>query len=89
MDLAADLPVTLVIKAPNQRVGDQTVECMLGWTVRKLKQHLTNVYPSKPVSASNWNVIMHQTFVTTAPTYVEGRGIAANHYFNVPSLQGK
>ena len=55
MDLAADLPVTLVIKAPNQRVGDQTVECMLGWTVRKLKQHLTNVYPSKPVSIS-WNV---------------------------------
>ena len=50
MDLASDLPVTLVIKAPNQRVGDQTVECMLGWTVRKLKQHLTNVYPSKPVS---------------------------------------
>lgn len=48
MDLGADLPVTLVIKAPNQRVGDQTVECMLGWTVRKLKQHLTNVYPSKP-----------------------------------------
>lgn len=48
MDLAADLPVTLVIKAPNQRVGDQTVECMLGWTVKKLKQHLTNVYPSKP-----------------------------------------
>lgn len=48
MDLAADLPVTLVIKAPNQRVGDQTVECMLGWTVRKLKQHLTTVYPSQP-----------------------------------------
>lgn len=48
MDLAADLPVTLVIKAPNQRVGDQTVDCMLGWTVRKLKEHLTNVYPSKP-----------------------------------------
>ena len=51
MDLAGvDLPVTLVIKAPNQRVGDQTVECMLGWTVRKLKEHLKAVYPSKPVS---------------------------------------
>lgn len=48
MDLTADLPVTLVIKAPNQRVGDQTVDCMLGWTVRKLKEHLKNVYPSKP-----------------------------------------
>lgn len=43
-----ELPVTLVIKAPNQRIGDQTVDCMLDWTVRKLKQHLTNVYPSKP-----------------------------------------
>ncbi|KAL4234452.1 Homocysteine-responsive endoplasmic reticulum-resident ubiquitin-like domain member 1 protein [Mactra antiquata] len=43
-----DLPVTIVIKAPNQRIDDQTVDCMLDWTVRKLKQHLTDVYPSKP-----------------------------------------
>lgn len=48
MDLAADLPVTLVVKAANQRVADQTVECVLGWTIRKLKQHLESVYPSKP-----------------------------------------
>jgi hypothetical protein len=44
-----ELPVQLVIKAPSQRIGDQTVDCMLDWTVRKLKQHLTDVYPSKPV----------------------------------------
>lgn len=50
MDLTADLPVTLVVKAANQRIADQTVECVLGWTVRKLKRHLENVYPSKPVS---------------------------------------
>ncbi|XP_052816205.1 homocysteine-responsive endoplasmic reticulum-resident ubiquitin-like domain member 2 protein [Mya arenaria] len=43
-----DPSVTLVIKAPNQRFEDHTVDCMLDWTVRKLKQHLTNVYPSKP-----------------------------------------
>lgn len=48
MELAANLPVTLVVKAANQRVADQTVECVLGWTIRKLKQHLENVYPSKP-----------------------------------------
>ncbi|KAK7114907.1 homocysteine-responsive endoplasmic reticulum-resident ubiquitin-like domain member 2 protein [Littorina saxatilis] len=48
MNLAADLPVTLVVKAANQRVADQTVECVLGWTIRKLKQHLETVYPSKP-----------------------------------------
>ncbi|GFO24983.1 homocysteine-responsive endoplasmic reticulum-resident ubiquitin-like domain member 2 protein [Plakobranchus ocellatus] len=46
--LPADMPITLVIKAPNQRMADQTVDCMLGWTIRKLKQHLENVYPSKP-----------------------------------------
>jgi len=45
-----DMPIRLVIKAPNQRVEDQTVECMLEWTVRKLKRHLETVYPSKPVS---------------------------------------
>lgn len=49
MDLGGS-PITLVIKAPNQRLEDQTVECMLGWTVKKLKKHLENVYPSKPVS---------------------------------------
>lgn len=43
-----ELPVTIVIKAPNQRIGDHTVECMLGWTVKKLKNHLAEVYPSKP-----------------------------------------
>jgi len=45
-----ELPVTIVIKAPNQRISDHTVECMLGWTVKKLKNHLAEVYPSKPVS---------------------------------------
>ena len=50
MNLAADFPVTLVVKAANQRVADQTVECVLGWTIRKLKQHLETVYPSRPVS---------------------------------------
>lgn len=43
-----NVPVTLVIRAPNQRVEDHTVECMLGWTVKKLKRHLEVVYPSNP-----------------------------------------
>ncbi|XP_067651489.1 homocysteine-responsive endoplasmic reticulum-resident ubiquitin-like domain member 2 protein isoform X2 [Haliotis asinina] len=47
MDLG-DNPVTLIVKAPNQRIADQTVDCFLEWTVRKLKEHLENVYPSKP-----------------------------------------
>jgi len=48
--VGGDLPVTLVIKAPSQRQDDHVVDCVLSWTVRKLKEHLENVYPSKPKS---------------------------------------
>ncbi|XP_050793989.1 homocysteine-responsive endoplasmic reticulum-resident ubiquitin-like domain member 2 protein isoform X1 [Gopherus flavomarginatus] len=41
-------PVTLIIKAPNQKYTDQTINCFLDWTVGKLKTHLSSVYPSKP-----------------------------------------
>lgn len=47
---AADGPVTLVIRAPNQKYDDQTIYCFLSWTVEKLKKHISNVYPSKPLS---------------------------------------
>ncbi|XP_077950769.1 homocysteine-responsive endoplasmic reticulum-resident ubiquitin-like domain member 2 protein isoform X1 [Gasterosteus aculeatus] len=47
---AVDSPVTLVIKAPNQKYGDQTINCFLNWTVERLKSHISNVYPSKPLS---------------------------------------
>ncbi|KAB0803495.1 hypothetical protein PPYR_00465 [Photinus pyralis] len=42
------LPVTLIVKAPNQQIEDQTIKCELSWTINKLKQHLSEVYPSKP-----------------------------------------
>ncbi|XP_036371517.1 homocysteine-responsive endoplasmic reticulum-resident ubiquitin-like domain member 2 protein [Megalops cyprinoides] len=45
-----DSPVTLVIKAPNQKYDDQTINCFLNWTVEKLKTHLSKVYPSRPSS---------------------------------------
>ncbi|XP_012890619.1 PREDICTED: homocysteine-responsive endoplasmic reticulum-resident ubiquitin-like domain member 2 protein isoform X2 [Dipodomys ordii] len=45
-----EIPVTLVIKAPNQKYRDQTVSCFLNWTVGKLKSHLSSVYPSKPLT---------------------------------------
>ncbi|CAL8287601.1 unnamed protein product [Merluccius merluccius] len=45
-----DSPVTLVIKAPNQKYDDQTIHCFLNWTVEKLKSHISIVYPSKPSS---------------------------------------
>ncbi|XP_039886610.1 homocysteine-responsive endoplasmic reticulum-resident ubiquitin-like domain member 2 protein [Simochromis diagramma] len=47
---AVDSPVTLVIKAPNQKYEDQTINCFLNWTVEKLKSHISSVYPSKPLS---------------------------------------
>jgi hypothetical protein len=47
--LDVNMPVTLVVKAPNQKIADQTVECALGWTIRKLKEHLSSIYPNKPV----------------------------------------
>ncbi|XP_054639003.1 homocysteine-responsive endoplasmic reticulum-resident ubiquitin-like domain member 2 protein isoform X2 [Dunckerocampus dactyliophorus] len=47
---AADSPVNLVIKAPNQKYQDQTITCFLSWTVEKLKSHISDVYPSKPRS---------------------------------------
>lgn len=50
---AVDSPVTLVIKAPNQKYEDQTINCFLNWTVEKLKSHISNVYPSKPVRCSH------------------------------------
>ncbi|XP_046715762.1 homocysteine-responsive endoplasmic reticulum-resident ubiquitin-like domain member 2 protein [Silurus meridionalis] len=45
-----DSPVILIIKAPDQKYDDQTINCFLNWTVEKLKSHLSNVYPSKPNS---------------------------------------
>ncbi|XP_014908353.1 homocysteine-responsive endoplasmic reticulum-resident ubiquitin-like domain member 2 protein isoform X1 [Poecilia latipinna] len=45
-----DSPVILVIKAPNQKYDDQTINCFQNWTVEKLKAHLSDVYPSKPSS---------------------------------------
>uniref|UniRef100_A0ACB8FTL4 Homocysteine-responsive endoplasmic reticulum-resident ubiquitin-like domain member 2 protein n=1 Tax=Sphaerodactylus townsendi TaxID=933632 RepID=A0ACB8FTL4_9SAUR len=45
-------PVTLIIKAPNQKYTDQAVSCCLDWTVGRLKSHLAQVYPSKPLCPS-------------------------------------
>lgn len=45
------LPVTLIVKAPNHAdYQDHTVKCELSWTIRRLKGHLSEVYPCKPVS---------------------------------------
>ena len=43
-----EMPVTLVVKAPNERIDYHVVNCVLGWTVKKLKKHLSVAYPNKP-----------------------------------------
>lgn len=48
-------PVTLLIKAPNQKYEDQTIHCSLHWTVGQLKSHIALVYPSRPVSGCWWS----------------------------------
>ncbi|XP_067946148.1 homocysteine-responsive endoplasmic reticulum-resident ubiquitin-like domain member 2 protein [Watersipora subatra] len=40
--------VTLIVKAPNQRIEDQRVACDRTWTVAQLKEHLSTVHPEKP-----------------------------------------
>lgn len=45
-----DIPVTLIVKAPNQQFEDQTIKCELSWTIKRLKNYLSLNYPSQPVS---------------------------------------
>ncbi|XP_066541877.1 homocysteine-responsive endoplasmic reticulum-resident ubiquitin-like domain member 1 protein [Hoplias malabaricus] len=41
--------ISLVVKTPNQILGDQVIEGInIDWTVKDLKSHLSKVYPSKP-----------------------------------------
>jgi len=49
MDIGlADHCITLTIKAPNQQIDDQTIECKLDWSVAKLKGYIHETYPNKP-----------------------------------------
>lgn len=50
LERMAEAAVNLIIKAPNQQIKDQIVRCDLGWTIGRLKEYLSEVYPSKPVS---------------------------------------
>lgn len=43
--------VRLIVKAPDQQIEDQIIRCELGWTIGRLKDYLTEVYPSKPTSS--------------------------------------
>lgn len=42
--------IELTLKTPNQRFDDIRLKCNEDWTIKKLKEHLQDVYPSKPVS---------------------------------------
>lgn len=43
-------PLTLIVKAANQKCADFTVECDVNWSVKQLKSYLSKNYPAKPVS---------------------------------------
>jgi len=40
--------VNIVVKATNQPVADQTIQCKLQWSVRRLKKQLSDVHPIRP-----------------------------------------
>ncbi|CAK9833690.1 Homocysteine-responsive endoplasmic reticulum-resident ubiquitin-like domain member 2 protein [Anthophora retusa] len=44
--------IKVIIRAPNQQIKDQVINCDIEWTVGQLKEHLSDVYPSKPEQAS-------------------------------------
>lgn len=44
-----NVPVKIIVKAPNQQFEDQTIQCELSWTIKRLKGYLSEVYPCKPV----------------------------------------
>ncbi|XP_018322744.1 homocysteine-responsive endoplasmic reticulum-resident ubiquitin-like domain member 2 protein [Agrilus planipennis] len=59
-------PVTLIVKVPNQQIEDQTVKCELSWTINKLKQHLSEVHPSKPAKHEQRLIYSGQLLPDTA-----------------------
>lgn len=58
MENASD--VRLVIKSSNQQIEDQVVTCDVDWTVERLKHHLFEVYPNKPVRYSLFLPPLHK-----------------------------
>ncbi|XP_074999169.1 homocysteine-responsive endoplasmic reticulum-resident ubiquitin-like domain member 2 protein isoform X4 [Calonectris borealis] len=89
-----DHPVTLIIKAPNQKYTDQTINCFLDWTVGKLKSHLSKVYPSKPnldrsgsTAASPTNQEASSTLLNTSADGVRHRNLPQAQSNPIPSHQ--
>ncbi|XP_071592161.1 homocysteine-responsive endoplasmic reticulum-resident ubiquitin-like domain member 2 protein isoform X4 [Heliangelus exortis] len=89
-----DHPVTLIIKAPNQKYTDQTINCFLDWTVGKLKSHLSKVYPSKPnldnsgtTAASPTNQEVSSTSLNTSADGVRHRNLPQAQNNSTPSHQ--
>lgn len=51
VDVPEPPTMTLVIRTPDQACGDLRAEDVrVSWTVRELKEHLSEVHPSRPVS---------------------------------------
>lgn len=53
MDKETSENVTIVVKSPYQIFSDQTICCSTDWTVERLKEEITQLCPSHPVSEGN------------------------------------
>ncbi|XP_076869347.1 homocysteine-responsive endoplasmic reticulum-resident ubiquitin-like domain member 2 protein isoform X2 [Brachyhypopomus gauderio] len=42
-------PIRIIVRSPNQKYDDHTIDCCWHWTVEKLKRQISHVYPSKPL----------------------------------------
>ena len=73
------MPVTLIVKAPNQQIEDQTIKCELDWSIKRLKGYLSEVYPSKPKTEDQKLIYLGQllndanTLKDVLRTYDEGQ----------------
>ena len=70
--------VTLIIKAPNQSVSDQVIKCEMAWSIQNLKDHLTTVYPSKPVRYTQYIVLYYIILIIYIYIY-----ILYNYYYQI------
>lgn len=63
-------PVTLLVKSPNQRHRDLELSGDRSWSVGRLKDHLSRVYPERPVRGAPTpaaNVLLTLAVISPAP----------------------
>ncbi|XP_059468347.1 homocysteine-responsive endoplasmic reticulum-resident ubiquitin-like domain member 2 protein isoform X2 [Neocloeon triangulifer] len=57
--------IKLIVKAPNQQIEDQTIDCDSAWSVLQLKSHLSQVYPTHPAISEQKLIYYGQLLLDT------------------------